>query len=190
MTSSFCIWRHLFWKIVFGPFFKYESRILFQETVISIKSFHDSWSENISASKLVNQTYLYVVGLTLTRSGSLVDSNLLAIVTLWPKRQYLGIFFPTTPASTMPVWIPILICKKNWSLYWSIILLLVMESKLKRELTLIGLPSWVVCWVQVWIIFKAIHAICCAWKFVSLCKPQATQYASPIVSTWKHKLFN
>lgn len=48
-------------------------------------------------------TYIYVVGLTCIRSGSLRDSNLLAKVTLCPKRQYLGIFFPTTPANTIPV---------------------------------------------------------------------------------------
>jgi len=27
-----------------------------------------------------------------------------------PKRQYLGIFEPTTPATILPVWIPALIC--------------------------------------------------------------------------------
>ncbi len=42
--------------------------------------------------------------------GSLWDSNLFASVTLFPKRQYLAIFVPTTPANTGPVWIPILIC--------------------------------------------------------------------------------
>lgn len=52
---------------------------------------------------LSKDTYRYVVGLTLTRSGSLVDSNLFAKVTLCPKRQYLGIFLPTTPANTIPV---------------------------------------------------------------------------------------
>lgn len=38
--------------------------------------------------------YLCVVGLMLIFIGSLPDSNLLAMVTLFPKRQYLGIFTP------------------------------------------------------------------------------------------------
>lgn len=58
-------------------------------------------------------TYSYVVGLTFILSGSLLDSNLLAMVTLWPNMQYRGIFTPTTPARTEPVWIPIRIWKKN-----------------------------------------------------------------------------
>ena len=34
--------------------------------------------------------------------------NLLAVFTVSPKRQYLGILLPTTPDTTGPVWIPIL----------------------------------------------------------------------------------
>lgn len=49
-------------------------------------------------------------------NGSLPDSNLLATVTLWPNIQYRGIFTPTTPASTDPVWIPILICETKYYL--------------------------------------------------------------------------
>lgn len=56
--------------------------------------------------------YSFVVGLILILHSTLPDSNLLAMVTLCPNRQYLGIFLPTTPASTVPVWIPILIW--NW----------------------------------------------------------------------------
>lgn len=56
-------------------------------------------------------TYVYVVGLIFILSGSLPDSNLLAIVTLCPNMQYRGILTPTTPAKTVPVWIPIRIWK-------------------------------------------------------------------------------
>jgi hypothetical protein len=38
---------------------------------------------------------------------------LLAIVTLWPNKQYLGIFTPTTPANIDPVCNPIRICKRD-----------------------------------------------------------------------------
>ena len=36
-------------------------------------------------------THAYVDGLMLVRKGTLVDSNLLANVTLLPKRQYLAV---------------------------------------------------------------------------------------------------
>ena len=79
-------------------------------------------------------THAYVDGLMLVRKGTLVDSNLLASVTLLPKRQYLavskknetkiinsslgckyylGIFRPTTPAKTVPVCSPMRIFKKE-----------------------------------------------------------------------------
>ena len=35
--------------------------------------------------------------------------NFLPVFTASPKRQYLGIFMPTTPATTIPVWQPTLI---------------------------------------------------------------------------------
>lgn len=47
--------------------------------------------------------YLAVVGLALILVASLPDSSLLARVTLFPNKQYLGIVIPTTPASTLPV---------------------------------------------------------------------------------------
>ena len=40
--------------------------------------------------------------------GSCSTDNLLAVFTVSPKRQYLGILLPTTPDTTGPVWIPIL----------------------------------------------------------------------------------
>lgn len=57
----------------------------------------------------MDDTHSNVVGLMLIFNGSLPDSNLFAIVTLCPKRQYLGIFLPTIPARTVPVCKPILI---------------------------------------------------------------------------------
>lgn len=121
-------------------------------------------------------TYSYVVGLTLILSGSLPDSNLLATVTLWPKRQYLGIFLPTTPASTEPVWMPMRICN-----------IYMLNSVLLKDcsfiFTLIGWPWCVWCLEHVSIILSAIHAICSACVVLCLWSPQATQYASPIVST-------
>lgn len=57
--------------------------------------------------------HLCVVGLMLIFLGWLPDSNLLANVTLFPNRQYLGIFTPTTPASTDPLWRPIRIWRKK-----------------------------------------------------------------------------
>lgn len=50
-----------------------------------------------------SNTYSTVVSLILICPASLADSNLFAIVTLCPKRQYRGIFLPTTPAKTVPV---------------------------------------------------------------------------------------
>lgn len=64
--------------------------------------------------KIINSiTYSYVVGLMFILKGSLPDSNLFAIVTLFPNMQYRGILTPTTPARTEPVWIPILICNES-----------------------------------------------------------------------------
>ena len=64
------------------------------------------WLRYICGRSLVIQrmwSYFSVVGLTLIFVASLPDSNLLASVTLLPKRQYLGIVTPTTPARTVPV---------------------------------------------------------------------------------------
>lgn len=59
-----------------------------------------------------------------------------------------------------------------------------LKIKYKKKITLIGSP-WCVCWVlQISIMLIAIHAICLACVLLSLCSPPATQYASPIVSTW------
>ena len=41
-------------------------------------------------------------------SRSPVDSILDAVLTVSPNRQYLGIARPTTPATTGPVWIPVI----------------------------------------------------------------------------------
>ena len=35
-----------------------------------------------------------------------LDSILFAVLTVSPNKQYLGIFRPTTPATTVPLWIP------------------------------------------------------------------------------------
>jgi hypothetical protein len=38
--------------------------------------------------------------------GELVDCILDAVLTVSPKKQYLGTFIPTIPATTGPEWIP------------------------------------------------------------------------------------
>jgi hypothetical protein len=60
-------------------------------------------------------TYLYAAGLTLILPASLPDSILFAKVTLLPNRQYRGIFTPTTPDTTDPVWMPMRICRGTFS---------------------------------------------------------------------------
>lgn len=57
-------------------------------------------------------------------------------------------------------------------------------SKWYLTLTCIGSPVGVLTSSESSIIFKAMSAIWTAWVSLSLCKPPATQYASPMVSTW------
>lgn len=57
-----------------------------------------------------NTTYAYVYSVTLIRPGIPVVSVRLVMLTVLPKRQYLGIRFPITPVTTSPEWIPIVIC--------------------------------------------------------------------------------
>ena len=45
-----------------------------------------------------------------------------------------------------------------------------------------GLPSWAFSSWAVFIILRAIQAVCWAWVGLARCRPPATQYASPIVS--------
>jgi hypothetical protein len=61
-----------------------------------------------------NIDYLWVVGLKWIFAGSPWLSIRDAVFTVSPKRQYLGIFWPTTPATTGPVCIPTRICNKQW----------------------------------------------------------------------------
>lgn len=53
---------------------------------------------------------------------------------------------------------------------------------------MIGFPSWVWCAWAASIIRRAIQAIWHAWCSDSRWRPAATQYASPIVSTWKRNV--
>lgn len=64
-------------------------------------------SKSICGHKTV--THFLVAREMLILLASLPDSNLLAIVTLWPNKQYRGILRPTTPLRTVPVCNPILI---------------------------------------------------------------------------------
>lgn len=57
-------------------------------------------------------------------------------------------------------------------------------EKCIMNFTSIGSPVGVVTSLESSIIFKAMSAIWTAWVSLSLCKPPATQYASPMVSTW------
>lgn len=61
-----------------------------------------NFQDSQSAGKLF-RSYSRVAGLMLILRSMLPDSNLFAIVTLCPNKQYLGIFRPTTPAKTVPV---------------------------------------------------------------------------------------
>ena len=58
---------------------------------------------------------MYDAGLTLILPASLPDSILLAKVTLLPNRQNRGIFIPTTPVTTDPVWIPMRMRRGSFS---------------------------------------------------------------------------
>lgn len=74
-----------------------------------------------SASFVVCDMWIFMAKILVTLSfyqkikyynlRSPVDSILLAVLTVSPKRQYLGILVPTTPATTGPVLIPTLILK-------------------------------------------------------------------------------
>lgn len=55
-------------------------------------------------------------------------------------------------------------------------------------LTCICSPVGVITSSETSIIFKAMSAIWTACMSLSLCKPPATQYASPIVSTWTQRM--
>lgn len=58
------------------------------------------------------------------------------------------------------------------------------ETEQYLTLTCIGSPAGVITSFESSIIFKAMSATWTAWVLLSLCKPPATQYASPMVSTW------
>lgn len=105
MAGSWDILWEIFRETASVPSFKRESFSWHKSS--EIYRFFTKWSCNRGS------TYSKVVGLTFIRRGSLPDSNLFAIVTLWPNMQYRGIFTPTTPAKTEPVWRPIRICMKK-----------------------------------------------------------------------------
>ena len=58
-------------------------------------------------------TYPHVVWLMLILPGTLLASRTDAMVTVDPKRQYLGIFWPTIPATHSPEWIPVRIWEEK-----------------------------------------------------------------------------
>ncbi len=58
-------------------------------------------------------TYCMEKTLMLIWPGTLLDSSILATATVSPKRQYRGIFCPTTPATQGPEWIPIRIWREQ-----------------------------------------------------------------------------
>lgn len=60
--------------------------------------------------------HLYVYSDTLIFPFSPVVSVLLVRLTVFPKRQYRGIRWPMTPVTTSPVWIPIVIWRRqSWT---------------------------------------------------------------------------
>lgn len=59
---------------------------------------------------LITNAHPLVVSLMLTFLGTPWLSILFASVTVWPNRQYRGIWVPTTPAMAGPEWTPIRIC--------------------------------------------------------------------------------
>lgn len=61
------------------------------------------------------------------------------------------------------------------------------ETEKYLTLTCISSPAGVITSFESSIIFKAMSATWTAWVSLSLCKPPATQYASPMVSTWTQR---
>lgn len=72
-------------------------------TSLQETSFYSYFKSRYRKNKL---QYLYDVGLICIRPGSPWLSIREAVFTVSPKRQYLGILTPTTPATTGPLWIP------------------------------------------------------------------------------------
>lgn len=69
-----------------------------------------------SIKSMTSPPHLYVYSDTLIFPFSPVVSVLLVRLTVFPKRQYRGIRCPMTPVTTSPVWIPIVIWRRqSWT---------------------------------------------------------------------------
>uniref|UniRef100_A0A1B0AQX5 Uncharacterized protein n=1 Tax=Glossina palpalis gambiensis TaxID=67801 RepID=A0A1B0AQX5_9MUSC len=92
--------------------------------------------------------------------GTPLDSMREAVFTVSPNKQYRGIFRPTTPAHTGPVWIPM----RKSNLLSGRCLILNSDTAFSK-----------------WRDIEAISAACIS--LLRIGNPETTIYASPIVST-------